>query len=149
MMFYTHLVLAFLIGLISINYLHPSNVILFMIIVLFGGIFPDIDHPKSKLGSYFKLINWLFKHRGIFHSILILPLIALILHIFDYSRFSLPLIIGYIAHLIGDITTKEGIMPLHPLSKYRLSGFIKTNGFLEKLILLFLLILSGYLLLNS
>ncbi len=149
MLFYTHLILAFAAGLLSISYFHPQNQILFMVILLFGAIIPDIDHPKSKFGSYFKLINWLFKHRGMFHSILILPLIALILSLFDYSRFSVPLIIGYLTHLIGDITTKEGIRPLHPLFKFRLAGFMKTGGLIEKLIFLFLLILSGYVLLNS
>ena len=149
MMFYTHLVLAFVIGLLSINYFHPSNVILFMVIVMFGGILPDIDHPKSKLGSYFKLINWLVKHRGILHSLLILPVIALLLSYFNYSFISIPLIIGYIAHLIGDIVTKEGLMLLYPLSDFRINGFIKVGGLLEKLIFIALLILSGYLLLNS
>lgn len=148
-MFYTHLVLAFVMGLLSINYFHPSNVILFMVIVMFGGILPDIDHPKSKLGSYFKLINWLVKHRGIFHSLLILPVIALVLSYFNYSFISLPLIIGYVAHLIGDIVTKEGLMLLYPLSDFRISGFIKVGGLSEKLIFIALLILSGYLLLNS
>lgn len=149
MMFYTHLALAFIAGILAINYFHPANQILFIILVLFAGIFPDIDHPNSKLGSYVKIISWLFRHRGIFHSILILPLIALILQYFNYSRFSLPLIIGYAAHLLGDISTKEGLMLFHPLSSYRISGFIRTGGFLERIIFMALLVLSGYLLLHS
>jgi len=148
MMFYTHLVFAFLLGLLSIQYLHPANQILFIIIVLFGGILPDIDHPKSVLGSKVKIIGWLFKHRGIFHSLLILPVIALLLSYFNYSFISVPLIIGYIAHLIGDIVTKEGLMLLYPLSNFRINGFIRVGGLLEKLIFLAMLILSVYLLFN-
>ena len=149
MLFYTHLALAFLFGLIGISYFHPSNQILFIILVLFGGLLPDVDSSKSKLGSKVKVISIFFKHRGIFHSLLILPVIAFLLYYFGYSHFALPIIIGYVSHFVGDIVTKEGLMLLYPLSDFRIKGMIRTGGFIEKIIFIALLLMSGYFLLLS
>ncbi len=144
MMYYTHLIFAFLAGLLGIKLFHPSNQILFMVLVLFSGLLPDIDHPKSKLGRYFRPLNFFISHRGIFHSLMILPVISLLLYYFNYSYLSLPIIVGYISHLIGDAITKEGIMPLYPVSKMRINGFISVGGFLEKILFIGLVLLSGY-----
>lgn len=149
MMFKTHLVIAFLAGLLAIQFFHPGNQILFIILVLFGGLLPDIDHPKSKLGRYFRPVMFLFEHRGFFHSFLVLPLITAVLFFFFHMpQFALPIIIGYISHLLADLITLEGIMPFHPISRMRLRGFISTGGILEVLIFVALLIYSGYVLLH-
>ncbi len=148
-MFKTHVIFAFLVGLFAINYFHPPNQILFIILVMFGGLLPDIDHPKSKIGRYFRPINYLFEHRGFFHSFLVVPLIAaLIFFVFKLPNFSLPIIIGYASHLISDMATVEGIMPLHPITRFRLRGVVKTGGMFEVLIFFSLIVLSGYFLLH-
>ncbi len=143
MMFKTHLALAFLTGLFSIEIFNPVNQILFMLLILFGGLLPDIDHPKSKIGRYFKPISFLFEHRGFFHSFLFLPILSLLIYILlKTNTFTLPILIGYSSHLISDAITKEGIMPLHPLSKFRIKGFIYTGKMLEFTLFILLLVLS-------
>ena len=149
MLYYTHLAFGFLLGLVGINYFNIQNQILFIILVLFAALLPDIDSPNSKLGSKVKIISLFFKHRGILHSLLILPVISLILLYFNYSRFSLPVLIGYVSHLIGDSITKEGIMLFSPLSKFRIKGFIKTGGIIEHIIFIVLVVISGFYLLQS
>jgi len=54
MLFKTHLVFSLLIGLLTYNYF-KLNYIIFILIILFTGILPDIDHPKSKLGRKLKI----------------------------------------------------------------------------------------------
>ena len=149
MLYYTHLAFGFLLGLLGIKYFGVQNQILFIILVLFAALLPDIDSPNSKLGSKVKIISLFFKHRGILHSLLILPVISFILFYFNFSRFSLPILIGYLSHLIGDSITKEGIMLFSPFSKFRIKGFIKTGGIIEHIIFLVLIVLSGYFLLQS
>ncbi|MEK6886479.1 MAG: metal-dependent hydrolase [Nanoarchaeota archaeon] len=141
--------LAFLFGIIGIKMFSISNQILFIVFVLIAGIFPDIDHPKSKIGRIFKPFSYLFSHRGFTHSLLVLPVISLILYKLEYYAFALPILIGYKSHLLGDAITKEGIRPLHPISQFRISGFIKTGGILENIIFVVLFFVSAYYLLNS
>ncbi|MBW2998940.1 metal-dependent hydrolase, partial [Candidatus Woesearchaeota archaeon] len=92
MRFYTHLAFGFLLGMISLIILKPSNQILFMGLCLIGSSFPDIDHPRSKVGKYFKPIGWLFEHRGFFHSVF--PIIILFL-LSKINPLFIPFIIGY------------------------------------------------------
>ncbi len=148
MLFYTHLIFAFLSGLFAIRYFSISDQILFIILVLFSGLLPDIDSPNSKFGKYFKHLMP-FKHRGFIHSLIVLPVIAFILYYFNYSRFSLPIIVGYISHLIGDAITKEGIMPFYPFSGFRIKGFIRTGGLIEQILFIALMVVSAYFLLYS
>jgi len=144
-MFKTHVAFGFLAGIVALPYLHISNQILFISLVMLGALLPDIDHPKSKIGSKFKVIGFLFEHRGFFHSFFVIPLAALIIYYFTHSyTYILPLCIGYISHLISDAVTKEGIMPFHPLTRLRLRGFIRTGGALEHIFLFAVVILSVY-----
>jgi len=71
------------------------------------------------------------------------------LYYFNYSRFSLPIIVGYISHLIGDAITKEGIMPFYPFSGFRIKGFIRTGGLIEQILFIALMVVSAYFLLYS
>lgn len=144
-MFKTHIAFGFLFGVITIPYLSPLNQILFMALVMFGALLPDIDHPQSKLGSKFKIIGYLFEHRGFFHSFLVMPLIALLIYYFTKSyTYAIPLVIGYASHLVSDMITKEGIMPIHPFARLRLRGFIKTGGAFEYVIFLLVVLFAAY-----
>lgn len=145
MMFKTHIAFGFLAGILYIAYFGVSNQLLFMAIVLFGALLPDIDHPKSKIGSKFKIISFLFEHRGFFHSFLVIPLISLLIYYFTHSlTYVLPLCTGYASHLISDAITKEGIMPFHPISKFRLRGVIKTGGAFEYVIFVLVVLFAAY-----
>ncbi len=144
-MFKTHAAFGFLSGLFALSFFSPSNQILFICLVMFGALLPDIDHPKSKLGRNAKIIGYLFEHRGFFHSFLVIPVIgALIYYFTDSLIYVIPLGVGYASHLISDAITKEGIMPLHPLTRLRFRGFIRTGGVFEYLFFVLILALSVY-----
>jgi inner membrane protein len=143
-MYRTHVAFAFLIGLFAITFLHPSNQILFMSLVVFAGLFPDIDHPKSKLGSKLKVIGWLFEHRGFFHSIFMLILISLLTFIISNKIYAAAVFLGFFSHISIDAITKQGIMPFHPISKRSIKGFVGTSSILEYLIFSAITILSIY-----
>lgn len=131
MLFRTHIAFSFLIGLIFISVLNPVNQILFMILVLSGSAVPDIDQPNSKIGKNFKIIGWLFRHRGIFHSVFMALLISSALYFFTgyFSAF----LLGYLSHLVTDSFTVSGIAFLYPLSNKKVRGFIKTGSMSENL----------------
>ncbi len=144
MMFKTHLAFGFLIGLISLKFLNISNPFVFLILITIFSSLPDIDHPKSKIGRKFPFLSWpinlIFKHRGFFHSIFPSFILFFVFHYFNLDIIAFPIALGYIAHLLGDSLTKEGINFLHPFSTFRIQGPIRTGGFLELIMLLFILI---------
>lgn len=91
--------------------------------VFLGSLLPDIDHPQSYLGRRTKplsvLINKCFGHRGFTHSLLS----TLILGVASAVYWSVnPLffggfLLGYLSHLLGDMTTPSGIPLLYPNKK--------------------------------
>ena len=135
-MFRTHLAFALLIGLVTMS-LFNFNKYLFIIIVLFAGILPDIDHPRSKIGRKLRAlsvpIKFLFGHRGLFHSLFMAAILSLFIWFF-FDRWWIPFFIGYSSHLIIDGFTKLGVNFIHPFNQLHLSGFIETNGFIEKIL---------------
>ena len=148
MMFRTHVAFGFLVGLFLLQMWSPNNQILFMIMVLLGSALPDIDHPESKVGKRVKIIGFLFEHRGFFHSIFAALILYLVLLSFSsfaaYSVYITGLVMGYLSHILIDAITKEGIMPFHPLSRFRLNGFIRTGKVLEYIILVLLILFDAW-----
>jgi len=137
-MFKSHLALGFFIGLIFISYFNvPYPVLFILLVTVFSGL-PDIDHPKSKYGRKLWFISipisWVSKHRGIFHSVYPPLLIFFVLSYFNYSYLGIAIAIGYIAHLIGDAVTKQGINFLHPFSTFEIRGPMTTGAFLETIV---------------
>lgn len=147
MMFKTHVAFGFLIGLLSISYLMPGNQILFILLVMIGASIPDIDHPRSKLGKYLKPINFLFEHRGFFHSLFMLFVVYMVVY-FIKKIYALPLAIGFLSHIISDAITKQGIMPLHPFSRVRIRGFIGTGSAIEYLFFILFVAADVYLMIK-
>ncbi len=144
MMSRTHLALGILASILIINYLHPEQWILFGGVLILASVLPDIDAPKSivgkKLWPISSIVNLLFGHRGIMHTIyppLIIFIAAIIL---GYSTVGMAFIIGYGLHLAADMTTVQGVTPFFPLSKIKASGFIKTGGITEYAILILAII---------
>lgn len=138
----THLAFAFLLGLLLLPYLKPSDKVLFFVFVLIGALIIDIDHPKSKLGRRFGFVSHIFKflfgHRGLFHSIFFTLAASYFVYYFN-NGYGAALFIGCMSHLIADGFTKQGINFLHPIAKLHISGFIETGNFLETILFLILL----------
>ena len=149
MMFYTHLVLGFFVGLVGVQFLNPHNQIPFMLFCLFGAILPDIDHPKSKIGRHLKPITYLFTHRGFFHSLFAIVLFAMLIESLFGRMLTYAIVLGYASHLLSDAATKEGIMPFHPVSSNRIRGFLVTGKTLEHIILIVLTVVTVWLLLGT
>jgi len=148
-MFKTHMAFAFLVGLFSIQYLSPRNDIMFMVLVLFGAALVDIDHPNSKVGRRVKVVAYLFEHRGFFHSLFALPAVASAVYLLTNDLLlTLPILIGYLSHIIVDALTVEGIMPFHPLLRFRIRGIFRTGHSAEFLLFLGLIALNSIYLLR-
>jgi len=133
MIFKTHLLFALFVSLLAIKFFNVDY--LFAILVLVGGLLPDIDYAKSYIGRRTKgvshIIQFLFGHRGIFHSLYPVLGLALLFFIFKKTEF-LALAVGYFSHLLADGFTREGVNFLTDPFRLRMQGFIKTGGFLEK-----------------
>ena len=144
-MFKTHLAFSFLLALSLFKYFN-LNFYLFLIIFILAGILPDIDHSKSWIGRKFKLLSWLinfiFGHRKLIHSIFFAVFLAIIVKIF-FNDYYIPFFLGYLSHLFLDSLTKQGVRILYPL-KFKTSWIIRTNSIVEKLLLIILIILIVY-----
>ena len=147
MLFRTHLAFGFLIGLCLIDFFNLEKQILFMVVLLFFSIFPDIDESSSRVAKRLKPFSYLavvFGHRNIFHTIYFPIAISFILFVFDLRVLALAVLVGYLSHLFLDLITKRGITLFYPLSKRRVLGFVKVGGIFENLIFLVLIVLIIY-----
>jgi len=148
-MYYTHLVFGLLTSLVSFLFFDINNKLLFIFIVVFFSIFPDLDEKRSKIGRKHKItstiINFIFGHRGFFHTIYIPLLIFFILNIINFE-IALAALIGYCSHLFLDALTRKGIKPFYPLINNRINGFFRTGSLVEKILFSIVLFSSIYLL---
>lgn len=114
-----------------------------------GAVFPDIDEPHSWIGARTKgvshVINLVFGHRGITHSLvgLILSLLTVLL-MATLANFNvitgMYFALGYALHLVEDSFSKSGVKWLLPLTDKSFqfgngSFYYTTGGFIENLIL--------------
>lgn len=87
-----------------------------------GSLFPDIDHPNSKIRQYIPVFLPL-KHRGLTHSLL-----GLLGVMFLVSILITPLppaaitpaaffIIGWLFHILADMVTNSGVMLFYPSNR--------------------------------
>jgi len=91
-----------------------------------GGVFPDIDFLLRAFGTLFYL-QW---HQGPTHSLLLVPvwawLLAQLLSFacrgrYQWQTFFIPLCLGLLAHIAGDVITSYGTMLFAPVSMARFS----------------------------
>ena len=96
-----------------------------------GALLPDIDHPGSKIGKALYPIAWvvnkLFGHRGATHSLLALFLTSVLFVLpslmltgfagFMYTQFAIGVSVGFLSHLILDMSTKSGVPLLYPFTR--------------------------------
>lgn len=126
----SHIIFAFLVLLV---FGFVLDFPIYMAFFAFAGVLiPDLDMKPRKL------------HRKLFHNIWILMIflfIGFISGIFFNKEVAIIFSIGFLSHLIGDSLTHNGIMPLWPIKKPKFNGPIKTGGFGEYVIVLFLLLL--------
>ncbi|MBL7054760.1 metal-dependent hydrolase [Candidatus Woesearchaeota archaeon] len=152
MMFKTHLVFSLFIGLVLIKILNIENQILFLILLLFFSIFPDIDEKKSKISRKIRFlsfpINLIFRHRGFFHTIYIPLTLFLLLYIISEKILGIAVLTGYVSHLFLDSLTKSGVRIFKPFFKLRFYGFFKVGKFFDYFLSLLFLVIDIYLIIN-
>jgi len=143
MLFFTHLLLGFVLFLFTKDFLQGGNQIIFLILVLLGSILPDIDSEESKIhrwsGIVGRIVTFFSRHRGFFHAMFLYVFLAAVISYFLGAYYGLGLLIGYFAHLIGDMMTLDGVAPLYPFSKSRISGPVRVGGILEAVMVVILL----------
>jgi len=144
-MFKTHFMFSLLIGLLTFKYFN-LNPFIFVLILVLAGSLPDIDHSKSFIGRKLFFISWIinlfFGHRKLIHSLIFALFLSYLVKL-SFNDYYIPFFIGYLTHLFLDLITKQGLQLFYPF-KFKINGFIKTNGFLEKIILLILIMLNCY-----
>ena len=140
----THLSFGFLSALLFSPFFIADKII-FIILSMFGSLLPDIDKPGSTLGKKIKPLSWFFEqtlgHRTFSHSLLFVLLLILVTYPIIGLSYAAAISIGMLSHLGADSLTISGIRPFYPLHKFRVSGYIRTGGFSEKLFFIFILIL--------
>ncbi|MBW2984907.1 metal-dependent hydrolase [Candidatus Woesearchaeota archaeon] len=146
MMYKTHLAFGLFAGLMFLPNQDIATKLMFLGIVLIGALIPDIDAPQSKLGSRVGILSRIIKllvgHRTIFHSVFAAALSSGLVWFFVNPTYGTALFVGYASHLVIDCLTKSGINFLHPISNFRISGFITTGGFSENLLLIGIVIVD-------
>lgn len=115
-----------------------------------GVSFPDIDEPHSWIGCRTRgisdLINKIFGHRGITHSlagvILVFLTVVLMVSLTNFKAIiGLYFVFGYLLHVLEDSFSKSGVKWLTPLSeqKFQSGGgivYYKTGSLVENFILM-------------
>ncbi len=134
MMANTHAAFAFLLAIAAIRFINIENQVLFVIMTIFFSLLPDIDKVSSKIGRKMKIASFIietvFGHRGLFHSIWIPLTLFTTLIVFDYTHLALAISVGYTSHILLDTLTPAGVRIFYPLEK-KIRGFISTGSLLE------------------
>ena len=132
MMWYTHLVFAFLLALLVQSFVEHAAI--FTLIVLFASLLPDIDQKDARIHRYLPFTRWIqliFRHRGIFHSLLIPSLLFLVASAFGYVEAGIAIALGYCSHLAMDSLTPHGVFYFYPLHQFHVKWFVKVGGAVE------------------
>jgi inner membrane protein len=141
MLLITHLAITFFIVLLFFS--SENYFFIFLFISLLATVLPDIDTPFSKIGKHFKILNFFTKHRGIIHSFTFFILLSIPILIF-FKEILLPFAVGYLSHLLVDCFTIQGVCLFYPL-KIRIKGVFKTNGLIEKILLVLFILMDMFL----
>jgi inner membrane protein len=140
MLFHTHILLGIVFFLFTAPLFPHANQLVFLLVVLLGSIFPDIDERRSKMnrwsGCIGSIVAWFSTHRGLFHSLLFAGIFSFLVGYFWHSFYGWGLFVGYLAHLVGDSITPMGIKPLYPFLRWRIRGPLRVGGFTEGIVLL-------------
>lgn len=144
MLFRTHLAFGILLGLFTYNYFNEGRILYFFIVVG-ASIIVDVDSCKSFIGRKIKIISWMieniFGHRTIFHS-LVIPISVLVLSSFYDIKLGIAFLTGYIGHLFLDMLSVEGISLFYPI-RFRIKGFLRVGGIFDR-VLFFILVVVDF-----
>ena len=140
-MFKTHRMFIIFLSLILFYFIKVNfeTGLFFLIVAVIASMIPDIDNPTSKLGKNIKLVGYLFKHRGFFHSLLALFIFSYIFSLFFSTLYATAFFLGYLSHILLDSITKKGVFLFYPFS-LKARGPFKTNSLFEKFIFIILTI---------
>lgn len=134
MMFKTHLIFGILAGLFFVKAFTIQNSLLFLAVVTFFSIFPDIDSYHSKIGGKVKpvsfILNFLFGHRGFVHSLLFAFVVYGGAYFLFGSTWAAATFIGFSSHLLLDSFTPDGTRPLFPF-RGQVNGIVRSNGLVD------------------
>ncbi len=133
----SHITMSFTTAIIASLLTWKDISLPFVLGSMIGGMLPDLDHPRSKIGRTLPLVShvmfWTFGHRGVTHSwlpIAVLMSVTMIIGEGTTQSFLLGVSLGYVIHLLGDFLA--GGIPLLWPRKHRLGiHLIKTGGALE------------------
>lgn len=143
MLFMTHLLLGIVFFLVLKGWI-GSSVTVFLLVLL-GSILPDIDVAHSKINQWSgilgKWVAFFSKHRGVYHSLFLAVVLLSGLGYFWRWDYGLAFFIGYLAHLLGDGITIQGVQLFYPFSDWKIKGPIKTGGVLEMVLFLVMVVL--------
>ncbi|MCB9050476.1 MAG: metal-dependent hydrolase [Lewinellaceae bacterium] len=98
----------------------------YMGLAISAALLPDIDHPKTLIGSLLKplsqSINRRYGHRTITHSGVTLTILTLVVAIIEKvtagaNSLALIFFFAYFSHLMLDMMTLQGVPLLYPITK--------------------------------
>ncbi|MDQ0337382.1 inner membrane protein [Caldalkalibacillus uzonensis] len=160
----THESFGLMWGLLTIMFMQSSGTLpftdplsygFFLILVLIGSIFPDIDKFRSRLGRKLwflsAFISVLFSHRGFTHSLLFIVIMGVsslwVTQALDvHPVYALGWTLGVACHVAGDFMTKGGVALLYPYKKrFAFPLSIRTGSLTERGILFVLVMINLYL----
>ena len=138
MLLKTHLAITVLAILLLLSLIEHK--VIFIIVALIATLLPDIDSSSSSVGGKIVLrpLQVFVKHRGIFHSFLLLFLITFILVLF-YPTIALGFFLGYSLHIFADSFTQNGVRFFYTFKK-NISGTIRTGGKTDTTVFVFFLL---------
>ena len=117
--------------------------VVFFLIVLLFSLFPDIDEEHSVVNRLFGPIGTVVatfsKHRGVFHSVFLYVGLFFVASFYWSNYYAWAILIGYGAHVLGDIITPMGLTLLYPVSSFRIRGMVRAGGVIEGCILIVLM----------
>lgn len=145
MMYRTHIAFSVLVGLLSLEFFDITNPFLYFFIVIMSSMIADIDIPQSKIGRKAGVVSWLieklFGHRGVLHSLYpVVVIYILFFWVFEWHLIGLGVIVGYLSHIFIDLFNKEGIVLLPPFRWSRVRGFITSGGIVDYVLFILLIV---------
>lgn len=103
-----------------------------MLALWLGAVLPDIDEPESYIGRRTRgisdLINLIFGHRGITHTLLFIGIMGILVFLFGFKEIGFWLVVGAFLHILEDSFSKSGVKWLLPLTDKTYHVPIYTTG---------------------
>jgi inner membrane protein len=123
---------------------------------VFSSLLPDIDHAKSAVGRKLPVVSHtisaVFGHRRLFHGLfgcaISCAVIYFICQVFAVGAWKLivfAVAFGYVAHLVADSATIQGIRWFYPVKWFHTKGPIETGSINEWIFMGIMLFLIGVL----